>query len=209
MLDEIPALDRQYDLYRFVAQPEVERIIQEDALGIEDSKNMLALVRQHNSEETKALLDDPFDLDHRSKSRYSDGTFSVFYASLEVETARTEVQHWLMVRLRAGAKPLPTTNYLMFRCSFRGKVKDLREMEDSWPDLVHEDDYEFCNRLGIEASKAGLDALVVPSARHKGGTNVPVFVRNSLCSPVRRQFVKFATDPDSDDVQVYDFMDED
>lgn len=209
MLEEIPAVDRQYDLYRFVAQPEVERIIQEDALGIEDSKSMLALVRQHNSEEDSALLDDPFDLDHRSESRFTDGTFSVFYASLEAETARMEVQHWLMVRLRTGADPLPTTHYLMFQCSFYGKVKDLREMEDSWPDLVHEDDYEFCNRLGIEASKAGLDALVVPSARHKGGTNVPVFVRNSLCSPVYRHFVKFAIDPDSDDVQVYDFMDED
>lgn len=206
MLEGIPAADRQYNLYRFTSQPKVERIIQEDAFGFEDSESMLALVRQHNSAEGEALLDDPFDLDHRSKGRYGDGKFAVFYASLEVETARTEVQHWLRVRLRSGADPLPTTHYLMFQCTFHGKVKDLREMEDAWPDLVHEDDYKFCNGLGMEASKAGLDALVVPSVRHKGGTNVPVFSRNSLHSPVYKQFVKFATDPDSDDVEMYNFM---
>lgn len=202
MLEEIPAVDREYDLYRFAAQPEIEQVIKEDALEIEDSENMFTLVRQYNSEEGKALLDDPFDLDRRAKSRYTDGKFSVFYASLEVETARTEVKHWLMVRLGSGVGSLPTTHYVMFQCSFRGRVKDLRKMEDDWPDLVHEDDYKFCNELGIEASSAGLDGLVVPSVRRKGGTNVPVFSRNSLHSPVDRQFVKFATDPGSDDVEV-------
>lgn len=203
MLKEIPAVDRLYDLYRFAAQPKIEQVIKEDGLGIEDSEKLFALVRQQNSEGHEALLDDPFDLDRRSKSRYSDGTFSVFYASLEVETAQAEVTHWLMVRLRTAGDPLPTTHYVMFQCSFRGTVKDLRRMEDAWPDLVHEDDYKFCNELGIEASSTGLDGLVVPSVRRKGGTNVPVFSRKSLHSPVSKQLVKFAKDTDSDDVKVY------
>ena len=205
MLEEIPAVDRLYDLYRFAAQPKIEQVIKEDGLEVDDSEKLLALVRQQNSEGHEALLDDPFDPDRRSrsKSRYTDGTFSVFYASLEVETARTEVEHWLMERLRAEGDPLPTTHYVMFQCSFRGTVKDLRRMEDAWPDLVHEDDYKFCNEIGIEASSAGLDGLVVPSVRRRGGTNVPVFSRTSLHSPVSKQLVKFAKDTDSDDVKVY------
>ena len=40
MLEGIPAVDRQCNLYRFTSQPKVERIIQEDAFGSEDLESM-------------------------------------------------------------------------------------------------------------------------------------------------------------------------
>ncbi len=56
-------------------------------------------------------------------------------------------------------------------------------MQDTWRDLIHGNDYTFCNRLGAEAVSQDLDGLLAPSVRKPGGTNVPVFSRRALSNP--------------------------
>ena len=62
---------------------------------------------------------------------------------------------------------------------FTGLAKDLRPLATAWPKLTYTSDYSFCNSLGVEAVELKLDALVVPSVRQLGGTNLPIFRRAS------------------------------
>ena len=116
-------------------------------------------------------------------SRFSDGSFQVFYSSTEAETAEAEIQH-LFRRAFAGRPKSPrTAYYARFACDFDGLVKDLRPKEAQWPKLVHDNDYRFCNKLGAEAVELGLAGLLTPSVRRKTGTNLPVFTRKAISNP--------------------------
>ena len=203
MLENLPSVTREYELYRFSAEPRVESVIREDRISIEKVDNLLEYLSQRLFPLGFAsLLDVPFDLDRLSASRFTDGTFPVFYASLEPETAESEARHQLAIRITEKTASFCTLYYVKFRCSFRGEVKDIRHMQDDWPDLMHEDDYKFCTSLGVEAARAGLDGLIVPSVRRRGGTNVPVFSRKSLHTPVHGELVKFDRPSDGCDEEV-------
>lgn len=136
----------------------------------------------------------------RRRTRYSDGTFPVFYSSLAPETAEAEVGHWLPV-VMGRPKTARTMYYLRLECTFSGREKDLRAKVSAWPDLVHEADYSFCNRLGAEARRLDLDALVVPSARHPGA-NLPVLRRAAIVEAEVGDAVPLTYDPASGAVSV-------
>lgn len=203
MLEGLASVTCEHDLYRFAAQPRVESVLKEDRFRIEKSENLLEYLRQRVFPTGfDTLLDAPFDPDRLSASRFTDGSFPVFYASLESETAESEARHQLAIRLTKKTASFCTLYYVKFRCSFRGKAKDVRTMQGDWPGLVHEDDYRFCTALGVEAARTGLDALLVPSVRRRGGTNVPVFSRESLHVPVHGELVKFHRPSDGLDDKV-------
>ena len=113
-------------------------------------------------------------------SRFSDGSFPVFYSALEIDTARAEAHHWFrqFVDKPNGER---IARYARFACDFEGTVMDLRPMQpqEGWEDLTSDADYGFCNRLGAEA-REDVDGFFAPSVRHAGGTNVPVFRRSAL-----------------------------
>ena len=152
------------------------------------------------------LCDAPFrpkprlrKLDHAT--RFSDGSHPVFYSSLEAETAETEIRHLLTTFAAKPARPR-TFYYSRFACDFDGAAKDLRPKEAQWPKLVHDNDYRFCNRLGAEAVRLGLDGLLTPSARRKTGTNLPVFARSAISNPGDSVGMAITYDPASGNVSL-------
>lgn len=127
------------------------------------------------------LLDGPFGR-KPERSRFSDGTFPVFYSSLDIETAEAESKHHLP-QYAGRPEHSRTMFFRRFSCRFEGVEKDLRPKLGEWPDLVHPSDYTFCNRLGGEARASRVDGLLAPSARRSKGTNLPVFQRWALDDP--------------------------
>lgn len=89
---------------------------------------------------------------------------------------------------------LRTAYYQQFVCRFDGIEKDLRPKIEEWPDLVHDSDYSFCNRLGSEANRLDLDGLVTQSARHHG-SNLAAFRRRAVDNPVLQGRVAITYDP--------------
>ena len=135
------------------------------------------------------------------RTRFSDGSYPVFYSSLEPETATAEVSFWFSKNVSCPNSPR-TVYYARFSCHFDGSVKDLRPTRTEWPELTHDTDYDFCNRLGKEAKASGLDGLLTPSARKEDGTNVPVFRRSAIGSPVIQSHVVMTLNPSTGDVAV-------
>ena len=143
----------------------------------------------------EGLLDAPFrlKLKFREPSRFSDGSFPVFYSSLDLETAHEEIGFHFQ---KFSGKPTNTRTvyYQQLSCTFLGLEKDLRSKLAEWPDLTHDAGYAFCNKLGAEARETGIDGLLTPSARYEG-TNLPVFNRDSLSQAQLGHVVKISLDP--------------
>lgn len=202
MLDELPTQRSTRRVFRLARDPTLDLLtaLDLDARAEAELRDALATVRGAVSveESCDAVFRPKRRL--RRRTRYSDGTFPVFYSSLEPETAEAEIRHWLPAFLGRPEKPR-TAYYRRLECTFSGREKDLRAKGSEWPDLVHKTDYTLCNRLGAEARELGLDGLVVPSARHPGA-NLPIFRRVAIAEADLGDVVALTYDPASSAVSV-------
>ena len=184
MLERVQSQEIRRRVFRFAAIPEMDELLAELDLDAQSSEELRdLLVGRGHMTNMDELCDGPFRLkrEFRSQTRFSDGSFPVFYSSLEPSTAKAEIQHWFPQY--SGQPQYPRTAYYQgFSCTFHGIEKDLRPKIDEWPDLVHQTDYTFCNQLGAEARDLRIDGLATWSARHKG-TNIPVFDRLAIGDP--------------------------
>ena len=207
MLEAITTESLQTNVFRLAIQLQDIDFLRAQGFDDENVNEMLDLLASHNvTDNTQDLCDEVFRPKPQLQkaengTRFSNGSFPVFYSSLDPETAKAEVGH--SFRKYAGK---PTTSrkayYSRFSCHFDGSLKDLRPMHKDWPDLTHDSDYSFCNELGTEAVASELDGLLTPSARRPNGTNLPVFRRRAVSNPVVHALVAITLDPSSGKIAV-------
>ena len=197
LLDEIPTVRNHRRIYRLDLLRDDQFLagLELDALGEQELKELLVAAGYETSPEE--LCDAPFRPKRRlkRKTRYSDGSYLVFYSALDPTTAEAEVAHWFRKDFGGRPQGQRSAYYQCFTCLFEGEEKDLRGKQSEWPDLVHDSDYTFCNRIGAEAVRLELDGLVVPSARQENGSNLPVFKRSAIRDPETQSLVKITLDP--------------
>lgn len=172
-----------------------------DGAGQEELKALLQKTGYDRVPDT--FLDTAFRKSKRlgTKTRFSDGSFPVFYSSLETSTAEAEIRYW-MPRVMGKPTAMRTAYYQEVTCTFDGIEKDLRGMVGQWPDLIHKTDYKFCNRLGAEAVRSNVDAFVTPSVRRSSGSNLPIFNRRAASSAELGSVSAFTFNPQTGDVTV-------
>ena len=196
MLEKVPNQRLRLEVYRFAVIPEIDDLLNASGLdkqGVIELKEILAASSGSNLEQ---LCGAPFRLKKalRPRTRFSDGSYPVFYSSLDPESAEAELEY-RFPKFIGQPENHRTAYYQRFSCTFEGTEKDLRPKLPDWPDLVHKSDYTFCNRLGAEAVEPGLDGLVTPSARKKAGVNAPVFKRQAISNPEERGEFAVTLDP--------------
>ena len=203
LLDEIPTVGNHRRIYRLANLLRDDQFLAElelDSLGEQELKELLVVAGYETSPEE--LCDAPFRSKRRlkRKTRYSDGSYLVFYSALDPTTAEVEVAYWFRKSFAGRPQGQRSAYYQCFTCLFEGKEKDLRGKQSEWPDLVHDSDYTFCNRIGAEAVRLELDGLVVPSARQENGSNLPVFKRSAIRDPEAQSLVKITLDPQASEI---------
>ena len=195
------------DVFRLASQLHNADFLRKQGFDDESVTELLNLLASRGmSDKLEDLCDGPFRLKPQLqkaqlRSRFSDGSFPVFYSSLESETAKVEMQYRFLKDVSKPTKPR-TAYYFRFSCDFDGSIKDLRPRLADWPDLIHDSDYGFCNSLGAEAVATDLDGLLTPSVRKPKGTNLPVFRRGAVSNPVVHALVGMTLDPSSGEVTV-------
>ena len=198
LLPKIPTKRNRRRVYRLASIVRDDEFLEVLGLDERSQQELKDLLEASGHVES---IEDVFDAPFRRKprlgmvTRYSDGSYPVFYSSLDLATAEAEVAHWFMKSFRGHPERRRTAYYQRFACSFEGTEKDLRNKRSEWPELVRGDDYTFCNRIGAEAIQLGLDGLVAPSARREAGSNVPVFRRQAVSNPTPHGMVTVAFDP--------------
>ena len=198
LLDEIPTVRNHRRIYRLATLPWNDQFLAELELDASSEQELRALLVAAGYETSpEELCDAPFRPKRRlkRKTRYSDGSYLVFYSALDPTTAEAEVAHWFRKGFGGRPQGQRSAYYQRFTCLFEGEEKDLRGKQSEWPDLVHDSDYTFCNRIGAEAVRLELDGLVVPSVRQENGSNLPVFKRSAIRDPEAQSLVKITLDP--------------
>lgn len=117
------------------------------------------------------------------KTRYSDGRWPVYYCSAEEDTAIAEASFHYASRFGKTNRPI---FYIIIQATIKGGAKDLRDRVDEWPFMVgkNKSSYEKCWPLGRQAHEdPHVCALIVPSARKAGGTNMPTFREECIVRP--------------------------
>ena len=202
MLEKIPDQKNRRRVYRLASPQNSDRMAELDLDDQARDELRELLARRTDRKGLDELCDHPFRAKRkfRRRSRFSDGSFPVFYSSLDASTAQAEMLHWFPWYVGKPRNPR-TAYYHRFSCTFEGIEKDLRLKASVWPGLTDSTDYDFCNRIGTEAHNLQIDGLVTPSARYQG-SNLPVFRRSAISDPSLEDVVIMTYHPDTGNVSV-------
>ena len=197
-LDAVPTRQSKYRVFRLASIADPAESLNKlglDAQSDREMRELLQLTGYWQSPDELFLT--PFRQRRRRPwaTRFSDGSFPVLYCSLEPDTATAEVQHWFFSKFSGRPSRRRSAYYQQISCSFEGATKDLRPKLAAWPDLIHPDDYTFCNRLGAEAVQLELDGLLTPSARRLHGVNLPIFRSQAIAGATAHALVTITLDP--------------
>jgi hypothetical protein len=127
-----------------------------------------------------------------AQSRFSDGTYGVWYGSDNLETTLHEtVFHW--------TKFLDDSDFLDESVSIQRKVYtvqcdaallDFRPHVDEHPALIHSTDYSFSHQIGSRIKREGHPGLVTISARCEG-ENFAIFNASVLSNPHQECYLTY------------------
>jgi hypothetical protein len=119
-------------------------------------------------------------------SRFSNGTYGVFYAAQREATAIAETRHHRERFLRATRQPRRELDMRVLSVMVKGALHDIRGMGRVLPEIYRRDDYTAAQLLGGALRAGGSNGVVYDSVRHTGGSCVGVF-RPKLLSHCREQ----------------------
>jgi RES domain-containing protein len=119
-------------------------------------------------------------------SRFSDGSYGVYYAAHSLATAVAEVSHHRAVFLRRTAEPAIDLDMRLIAANVEAALHDLstpasaQPAERAWASVLDPDDYGPSQRLGIALRRAGSWGIRYPSVRDAEGECVAVFRPRAL-----------------------------
>ena len=117
-------------------------------------------------------------------SRFSDGTFGVFSAANDLETAIAETKYHRERFMRATAQSHMELDMRVYVADLSSDLHDLRAQKEAYPLAYHNDNCASVQQLAKSLRKGGSNGIVYDSVRRDGGQCVAVF-RPPLLSNAR------------------------
>jgi hypothetical protein len=102
-------------------------------------------------------------------SRFSDGSYGVFYCARSRETAIAETRYHSGLFLAATHEPPLRQQMRLYTVAAEGDVVDLRDDPALDPAVLSPSDYAAGQALGRAVRAAGAPGIAYPSVRHAGG----------------------------------------
>lgn len=124
-------------------------------------------------------------------SRFSDGTWGVFYAGHSIATAVEETVYHRERFLAATAEPPCDIEMRCYRTSIQARLHDLR---GGWKAEHDPDHYAAGMAMARRLRNEGSDGLVYDSVRHRGGECVAVFYPDRVAPCVQAQHLMYRWD---------------
>jgi hypothetical protein len=115
-------------------------------------------------------------------SRFSDGSYGVYYAADTRETAIAEVSHHRGLFLRRTQEPEIDVDMRLIVADLDAPLRDLRPLRETDPTVYDPDHYGASQKLGIRLRAEGSWGVLYHSVRHEGGLCAGVFRPRALKS---------------------------
>ena len=117
-------------------------------------------------------------------SRFSDGSYGVYYAAHDLDTAIAEVSHHRAIFLSRTQEPPIDIDLRLIQAPLEARLHDLRSLRRSTPQLYDPVDYSAGRALGRRLREAGSWGVLYHSVRRRGGLCAGVF-RPKALKPAR------------------------
>ena len=122
-------------------------------------------------------------------SRFSQGTYGVYYAAKALETAVREVSHHQTLFLAATREEPLSIDLRCYRAAVQQPLHDIRGERERLPDVYARDHYGASQRFGAALREAGSWGIVYESVRDAGGECIAVFRPRALAPAVQGEHV--------------------
>jgi len=123
---------------------------------------------------------------HWQASRFSDGTYGVWYGSDSIETTVYEsAYHWYRGLLSDAGFDRMTViaERKVYSVACNAALLDFLKAADGHPDLLHPSNYAFCQSVGARIHREGHPGLLTQSVRRPAGENMAIFNADVLSNP--------------------------
>ena len=117
---------------------------------------------------------------NRDGSRFSDGSYGVYYAAQALETAIAEVSHHRTVFLACTREPAIDVDMRVVTARLDASLHDIGALGAAGAPLLDPIDYAAPQALGRALRAGGSWGVVFPSVRHAGGRCVGIFRPKAL-----------------------------
>ena len=124
-----------------------------------------------------------------TQTRFSDGTFGVYYAAKSLKTAMEETKYHRAHFLSQTDQPDQEITMRVYAGKIKGRMRDLRP--DGFARLFNPSDYTDSQSFARAMCDDGAGGLLYPSVRHAGGICVAVFCPSSVGIPQQRMHLKY------------------
>jgi hypothetical protein len=122
-------------------------------------------------------------------SRFTDGSYGVYYAGKTLETAVREVSYHQARFLAATKEPPIEIDMRCYKATVKKPVHDLRGLGAKLPGVYDPDDYSAAQSLGGKLRAMGSWGVAYDSVRDEGGECVGLFKPLALSTAVQGQHV--------------------
>ena len=113
-------------------------------------------------------------------SRFSDGSYGVYYAGMTLETAIKETTHHREAFMRATSQPRMQLDQRVYIADLDAALHDIRGQRREQPGLYDRDSYGAAQSFARALRAAGSSGVVYDSVRHEGGQCAAVFRPRAL-----------------------------
>jgi len=127
-------------------------------------------------------------------SRFTDGSYGIYYAGRDIDTAIAEVRHHLAkfyLYTREGALQTDMRSYY---ADVNANLHDIRNMQSSLQDVYNPNDYSVSQAFGAKYKKANSMGIVYSSVRHSGGECVAILRPCALSPAIQGAHYRFDWD---------------
>jgi len=154
--------------------------------------------RTFNDANWRNAINWPFK--HRQHSRFSDGTYGVWYGSESVETTVYESAYQWYSGLLSDAgyeREVVVSERTIYSVTSEASLLDCRKAVSAFPELLHPSDYSFTHSVGARIHHEGHPGLIMQSVRRPDGENIAVFNAAVLTNPREIGHLTYKLDRDS------------
>ena len=130
-------------------------------------------------------------------SRFTDGSFGVFYAGRTLDTSIAETKHHREAFLRATSEPRTELDMRVYAVDLDTMLHDIRGMKDTMAEVYDPSSYAASQALAIEIRTSGSSGLAYDSVRNPDGECVAIFKPRVLSNCRQERHLTYVWDGSS------------